>query len=114
MTWPCHPVLDCKYHLIWTTKYRYQVLVGGLRCRELLREMARSKDMMIYAGSINRDHVPLLIGIPPDLSVSKAVQYLKGKSSHRLLTEYTVLRKRYRGQHLWGCALQGSGLLGGE
>ena len=67
----------------------------------MLREIARSKDMVIYAGSINRDHVHLLIGIPPQLSVSKAVQFLKGKSSHRLLTEYGALRKRYWGQHLW-------------
>ncbi len=60
-----------------------------------------SKEMHIYAGSINRDHVHMLIGIPPQLSVSRAVQHLKGKSSHRLLTEYKVLRKRYWGQHLW-------------
>jgi len=98
-----HTVWDCKYHLVWTTKYRYQILGGdvGQRCRELLREIAMSKEMHIYAGSINRDHVYMLIGIPPQLSVSRAVQHLKGKSSHRLLTEYKVLRKRYWGQHLW-------------
>ena len=89
--------------IVWTTKYRYQVLGGevGNRCRELLREIAISKEMMIYAGSINRDHVHMLISIPPQLSVSRAVQYLKGKSSHRLLSEYKALRKRYWGQHLW-------------
>ena len=98
-----HTVWDCKYHLVWTTKYRYQVLGGevGNRCRELLREIAISKEMIIYAGSINRDHVHMLISIPPQLSVSRAVQYLKGKSSHRLLSEYKALRKRYWGQHLW-------------
>ena len=98
-----HTVWDCKYHLVWTTKYRYQVLGDevGRRCRELLREIAMSKEMVIYAGSINRDHVHLLIGIPPQISVSRAVQYLKGKSSHKLLSEYKTLRKRYWGQHLW-------------
>lgn len=98
-----HTVWDLKYHLVWTTKYRYQVLGGdvGLRCRELLREIARSKEMTIYAGSVNRDHVHMLIGIPPYLSVSRAVQFLKGKSSHKLLQEYRTLRKRYWGQHLW-------------
>src|SRR6056297_347059 len=98
-----HSVWDLKYHLVWTTKYRYQVLGGdvGLRCRELLRDIARSKEMQIYAGSINRDHVHMLISIPPQLSVSRAVQYLKGKSSHRLLTEFRSLKKRYWGQHLW-------------
>ena len=97
-----HTVWDCKYHLVWTTKYRYQVLGGdvGLRCRALLREIAMSKEMIIYAGSINRDHVHMLIGIPPQLSVSRAVQYLKGKSSHKLLSEFRVIKKRYWGQHL--------------
>lgn len=57
--------------------------------------------MQIYAGSINRDHVHMLMSIPPQLSVSRAVQYLKGKSSHRLLTEFRSLKKRYWGQHLW-------------
>lgn len=43
----------------------------------------------------------MLIGIPPQLSVSKAVQFLKGKSSHKVLSEYAKLRKRYWGQDLW-------------
>ena len=73
----------------------------GLRCRELLREIAISKEMQIYAGSVNRDHVSMLIGIPPQVSVSRAVQYLRGKSSHRLLSEFKLLKKRYWGQHLW-------------
>jgi putative transposase len=99
-----HTVWDCKYHLVWITKYRYPVLVGdvGHRAKELLREIARSLEMTIYAGSINRNHVHLLIGIPPHNSVSRAVQYLKGKSSHKLLSEFVTLRKRYWGQHLWG------------
>ena len=94
-----HSVWDCKYHLVRTTKYRYQGLVGdvGQRCRELLREIARSKEMIIYAGSVNRDHVHMLIGIPPQVSLSRAVQYLKGKSSHKLLSEHRELRKRYWG-----------------
>jgi len=98
-----HTVWDCKYHLAWTTKYRYPVLAGdvGQRCRELLREISRSQEMTIYAGSINRGNVRMLIGIPPQISLSRAVQCLKGKSSHKLLREYAGLRKRSWGQHLW-------------
>ena len=98
-----HAVWDCKYHLVWITKYRYPVLVGdvGLRARELLREIARSLEMTIYAGAINRDHVHLLVSIPPQVSVSRAVQFLKGKSPDRPLSEFTAFRKRYWGQHLW-------------
>jgi len=88
---------------VGTTKSRYEVLGGdvGQRCREILREIAQSLELVIYAGSINRDHVHMLIGIPPNVSVSRAVQYLKGKSSHKLLHDYASLRKRYWGQHLW-------------
>jgi putative transposase len=50
---------------------------------------------------VNRDHVHMLLSIPPNLSVSRAVQYLKGKSSHKLLSEFSVLKRRYWGQHLW-------------
>jgi putative transposase len=105
-----HTIWDCKYHLVWITKYRYPVLVGdvGQRARELLREIARSMELTIYAGSINRDHVHLLIGIPPHISVSKAVQYLKGKSWHKMLSEFSSLKKRYWGQHLWGRGYWGS------
>jgi putative transposase len=99
-----HAVWECKYHLVWITKYRYLVLQGdvGERARELLREISRSLEMTIYAGAVNRDHVHMLIGIAAHLSVSKAVQYLKRKSSHRMLSEFPALRKRYWGQHLWG------------
>jgi putative transposase len=92
-----HTVWDCKYHLVWTRKYRYEVLGGavGQRCWALLREIAQSLELVIYAGSINRDHVHLLIGIPPNISVLRAVRYMKGKSSHKLLSEYAGLRKRY-------------------
>jgi len=57
--------------------------------------------MVVHAGSINRDHVHMFLSIPPSLSVSRAVQYLKGRSSHKLLAEFASLRKRYWGQHLW-------------
>jgi putative transposase len=73
----------------------------GNRCRELLRETAQAHEIAIHAGSVNRDHVHMLLSIPPSLSVSRAVQYLKGRSSHKLLGEFGILRKRYWGQHLW-------------
>jgi putative transposase len=57
--------------------------------------------MVVHAGSINRDHVHMFLSIPPSLSVSRAVQYLKGRSSHKLLAEFASLRRRYWGQHLW-------------
>ena len=102
-----HTVWDCKYHVVWVTKYRYPVLGGdvGQRCRELLRETARAHEMVAHAGSINRDHVHMFVSIPPSLSVSRAVQYLK--SSHK-----AAGRIRQLAQTLLGPAPVGAGLLG--
>ena len=80
--------------------WRYPVLGGdvGVRCRELLRKTARAHEMAVRAGSINRDHVHMLLSIPSSLSVSRAVQHLKGRSSHKLLSEFEPNPSRARGQ----------------
>ena len=51
-----HTIWDCKYHVVWVTKYRFPVLGGdvGLRCRELLRETATAHEMVVHAGAVNR------------------------------------------------------------
>ena len=50
---------------------------------------------------MGKDHIHLLVSIPPHLSVSKIVQYIKGYSSRKLLLEYKELKKQYEGNHLW-------------
>ena len=98
-----HTVFDLKVHLVWTTKYRYRVLSAKIaqRVRELIRETCRELDTEIVKGHLSQDHVHLLLSIPPHLSVSKLVQYLKGKSSRKLQMEFKELRARYWGQHVW-------------
>ena len=98
-----HTIYDCKYHIVWITKYRYKILKNRVweKARELLREIAIRNDMKIYAWSINRDHVHILISITPNMSVSKAVQILKWTSSRKLFEEFPDLKKRYWWQHLW-------------
>ena len=109
-----HTVYDLKYHIVWATKYRYHVLKGeiGVRVRDIIREVCMSNDIIIIKGHVSVDHVHLYVSAPPRLSVSKMVQYIKGKSSRRLQQEYPSLRKRYWGQHLWGrgyfCATSGT------
>jgi putative transposase len=77
-----HTVWDCKYHLVWVTKYRYGVLGGdiGTRCREILRETARAHEMVIHAGSINRDHVHMLVSIPLNVTDEVWVEYIKSQT----------------------------------
>jgi putative transposase len=92
-------VWDCKYHFVWLTKYRYPVLGGdvGVRRRQLLRESAHAHEMVIHARAVNRDDVHMLVSIPPNPSVSRAAQRLKERSSHKFLSEFGILRKRYWG-----------------
>jgi putative transposase len=98
-----HSIYDLKYHVIFCTKYRYRILTGevGQRARELIREICNANYVDIVSGSISPDHVHLLLSIPPNVSLSKLLQYLKGKSGRKLLMEFSHLRKRYWGQHLW-------------
>lgn len=71
------------------------------RVRELIREICAANYVDIVSGSLSPDHIHLLISVPPSIAVSKIVQYIKGKSSRKLLQEFELLRKRYWGQHLW-------------
>ena len=98
-----HSLFDLKYHVVFCTKYRFRVLTGQVstRTRELIREVCAANYIDIISGSMSPDHVHLLISVPPSISLSKAIQYIKGKSSRKLLQEFEVLQKRYWGQHLW-------------
>jgi len=71
------------------------------RAREIIREVCAANYVDIVSGSMSPDHMHLLLSIPPSVSISKVLQYIKGKSSRKLLQEFEVLRKRYWGQHLW-------------
>lgn len=98
-----HTVYNIQYHMVWVTKYRYKVLRGEVaeRARELIRQTCMSREIKILKGHVSKDHVHLLLSCPPGLSPSKIAQYLKGRSSHLLQQEFSHLKKRYWGQHLW-------------
>ena len=88
---------------MWTTKYRYRVIVGKIaeRTRKLVIQSCNSMNVNIIKGAIGKEHIHLLVSCPPSLSVSKLVQQLKGKTSRTLQMEFKELRKRYWGRHLW-------------
>ena len=99
-----HSVYDLKYHLVWITKYRKPVFFGdvAIRLRELIREICKSLDIEIIKGHVSKDHVHLFVSVPPQISISKVVGRIKGKTSRRLLSEYRRLSKEFWGRHLWG------------
>src|SRR5271170_3147278 len=109
-----HAIFDLKYHIVWITKYRYKILTGRVaeRARDLIRQTCESREVVIVRGAVSPDHIHMLVSAPAHLSPWKMVQYVKGRSSRRLMEEFPELRKRYWGQHMWArgyfCATVGA------
>src|SRR3954447_16518491 len=107
-----HSVFEIHLHLVWVTKYRKPVLVGpvgerlrvgpvGVRLRELVREICGAEDVPILKGHVSKDHVHLLVSIPPQVTISRLVQRLKGKTASKMLQGFAPLRKQFWGRHVW-------------
>ena len=109
-----HTVHDIKFHFVWITKYRYQILKGdlALRVRDIIKEVCMAYDVVILKGIVSKDHIHILVSVPPTLAPSKLAQLIKGKSSFKVQQEFPLIRKRYWGQHIWArgffCASSGS------
>jgi putative transposase len=99
-----HTVYDIKYHLVWITKYRKPVLRGAIaeRVRDLIREICKARDVEILKGHVSADHVHIFVSVPPHISVSQLVQWIKGKTSRKMLAEFKALSRAFWGRHIWG------------
>ena len=81
-----HTVFYHRYHIVWITKYRYKVLEGAVRerIRAIIRQVCGELGVTIVKGVLSRDHVHMMVSIPPHLSVSDVVRRMKGRSSHKV------------------------------
>ncbi len=98
-----HTISQLQIHIVWVTKYRYQVLKGDIqkRCRDIIIQICDAEDIRILKGVVSKDHVHMHIEYPPSLSVSDIVKKLKGRSSRKLQMEFKELSKQYWGKHFW-------------
>ena len=73
-----HSIHDLKVHIVWITKYRFNILNGEiqLRCRELIRQTCEANDIKILKGVVSKDHIHIHISYPPKISVSDIVKKL--------------------------------------
>ena len=95
-----HTVYYHRFHIVWITKYRYQVLRGALRerVRDIIRQVCEELGVTIVKGVLSSDHVHMFVSVPPKLSVSEVVRRVKGRSSRKIQQEFPDIRTRY-----WGC-----------
>jgi putative transposase len=98
-----HSVNEMHVHIVWSTKFRYDVLRGDvqIRCREILMQGCDNLDIRILKGVISSNHVQMLISYPPRLSVSNIVKHLKKRSAQLLMEDFTDLKKRFLERHFW-------------
>ena len=98
-----HTTWNCKYHIVFAPKYRRKVFYGEKRTaiREILRQLCQWKGVEIVEGEVCPDHIHLLVSIPPKISVSSFMGYLKGKSSLMIFQKYGNMKFAYRNRQFW-------------
>ena len=98
-----HTRWNCKYHIIFAPKYRRQVIYGKIKqdIGQILRKLCEHKKVEIHEASACKDHIHMLVSIPPKLSVSSFMGYLKGKSSLMIFDRHANLKYKYGNRHFW-------------
>ena len=99
-----HTSWNCKYHIVFAPKYMRKAFYGEKR-REIgaiLRQLCEWKNVEIVEAEVCPDHVHMLVKIPPKMSVSGFMGYLKGKSSVLIYSKYANLKFKYRNREFWG------------
>ncbi len=98
-----HTKWECKYHIVFAPKYRRQVIYGKVKedIGKMLRKLCEYKGVEIIEAEACKDHIHMLVSIPPKYSVSQIMGYLKGKSSLMIYEKYANMKYKYGNRHFW-------------
>ena len=98
-----HTKWNCIYHIVFIPKYRRKVMYGQLRkdIREIIKQLCGYKGVEILQGGVSVDHIHLCVKIPPKMSVSYFMGYLKGKSALMIFDKHPEYKKKGDGRHFW-------------
>ena len=98
-----HSKWNCKYHIVFAPKYRRQEIYGKLKADigQILRKLCDAKKVEILEANACPDHIHMLVEIPPSISVSGFVGYLKGKSTLMIFERHANLKYKYGNRHFW-------------
>ena len=93
----------CKYHIVFTPKYRRKMIYNQYRedVREIIKQLCSYKGVEILGGNVMSDHVHILVSIPPKMSVSSFMGYLKGKSALMMFDRHANLKYKFGNRHFW-------------
>ena len=98
-----HTKWMCKYHIVFTPKYRRKIIYNQLKVdiREILTQLCSYKGVEIIEGHLMPDHIHMLLAIPPKYSVSSFMGYLKGKSALMIFDRHANLKYKFGNRHFW-------------
>ena len=98
-----HTKWMCKYHIVFTPKYRRKAVYNQYKesIRDIIIELCKYKGVEILEGHLMPDHIHMLVSIPPKLSVSSFMGYLKGKSALRIFDKHANLKYKYGNRTFW-------------
>jgi len=98
-----HAVYDLKYHLVWATKYRHDVIRPSMQVRlqEIFQEIGQEYEIEIDTLEIQEDHVHLFVLAPPRYAPADLVRIFKSRSAKQMFAEFPALRQRLWGGQLW-------------
>lgn len=98
-----HTKWMCKYHIVFTPKYRRKVIYNQYRQSlvEIMKLLCKYKGVTIVEGHMMPDHVHLLVSIPPKISVANFMGYLKGKSALMMFERHANLKYKFGNRHFW-------------
>ena len=98
-----HTKWMCKYHIVFTPKYRRKMIYNQLKMdiRDILKQLCSYKGVEIIEGHIMPDHIHMLVSIPPKYSISSFMGYLKGKSALMIFDRHANLKYKYGNRHFW-------------
>lgn len=98
-----HTKWNCKYHIVFTPKYRRQAIFKQISADigQIIRTLCARKGVNIIEAAARKDHIHLYVEIPPKYSVSEIMGYLKGKSSLMIFDRHANLKYKYGNRHFW-------------
>ena len=98
-----HSKWNCKYHIVFAPKYRRQIIYGKIKIDigVILRKLCEQKGVEIIEANACKDHIHMLVSIPPKLSVSSFMGYLKGKSELMIFDRHANLKYKFGNRHFW-------------
>ncbi len=98
-----HTTYECKYHIVFAPKYRRQIIYGKIKgdIGKILRQLCEYKGVEIIEAEACKDHIHMLVSIPPKYSIAQIMGYLKGKSSIMIFDRHANLKYKYGNRKFW-------------